>query len=168
MNRTTRTIVKIFLIAAITVGSIAATYYLGSNVTGHALATASDNMNYSRWLEKFFTLTRATGLLNGLCALGWFIAARFFFTVDEAPGAGKRIFWAALLFTSAAISLGVPHIYAPMLGIKLNGIIFATFAAIFTGVGYWLLTIFTTPLAFKYTPLGSKFFVRKLKFIYTL
>ena len=146
MNRMTRTAVKIFLIAAVTAGTTAAAY---------------DNMNYSRWLEKFFTLTRATGLLNGLCALSWFIAARFFFTVDEAQGAGKRIFWAALLAASAAISVGVPHVYAPMLGIKLNGIIFALFAAIFTGAGYWLLTIFTTPLAFKYTPLGAQLFGRR-------
>lgn len=161
MNRTTRTVIKIFLIAAVTAGCIAPAYYLGSNIAGHALATASDNMNYSKWLEKYFALTRATGLLNGLCALGWFIAARFFFKVDEAQDAGKRIFWAALLATSAAISLGVPHIYAPMLGIKLNGIIFSLFAVIFTGAGYWLLTIFTTPLAFKYTPLGAQFFNRR-------
>lgn len=156
MSRTTRTIVKIFFIAAVTVACIATAYYLGSNVTGHALATASDNMNYSRWQEKYFTLTRTAGLLNGLCALGWFIAARFFFTIDEATGAGKRIFWAGLCAASAAISLGIAHAYAPVLGIKLNGIIFALFAAIFTGAGYWLLTVFTTPLAFKYTPLGSR------------
>jgi len=156
MNRTTRTIIKIFLVAAAAVGCIAAAYYLASLATGHALATASDNMNYSRWQEKFFTLTQTTGLLNGLCALLWFIAARFFFTVDEVPGAGKRIFWAGLFAASAAISLGVPHFYAPMLGIKLNGIIFGLFAAIFTGVGFWLLTIFTTPLAFKYTPPAAR------------
>ena len=162
MNRTTRTVVKIFLIAATTLICAAAAYYLGANVTGHALATASDNMNYSRWLEKYFVLTRATGLANGLCALSWFLAARFFLEVDEIPGAGKRIFWAALLMASLAISLGVPHFYAPLLGIKLNGIIFGLFAAIFSGVGYWLLTIFTTPLAFKYTPLGAQLFGRRL------
>lgn len=138
-----------------TAACTAAAYYLGANISGHALATASDNMNYSRWLEKYFALTRAAGLLNGLCALGWFIAARFFFTVDEAAGAGKRIFWAALLAASLAVSLGVAHVYAPILAIKLNGTIFALFAAIFTGAGYWLLTIFTTPLAFKYTPPGA-------------
>ena len=160
MNRTTRTVVKIFLIAAVTFACIALGYYVGSFATGHALATASDNMIYSRWQEKFFVLTRTTGLLNGLCALGWFLAARFFFAVDEVPGAGKRIFWAALLAMSLAITFGVPHVYAPQLGIKLNGIIFALFAVIFSGVGYWLLTIFTTPLAFKYTPLGSQFFGR--------
>ena len=158
MNRTTRTVVKIFFIAAVTVACIAPAYYLGSNLTGHALATASDNMNYSRWLEKYFVLTRATGLLNGLCALSWFLAARFFFDVDSDSGAGKRIFWTGLLTASLAISLGVPHVYAPLLGIKLNGIIFALFATIFTGLGYWLLTIFTSPLAFKYTPLGAQFF----------
>ena len=162
MNRTTRTVVKIFLIVATTIICAAAAYYLGPNVTGHALATASDNMNYSRWLEKYFVLTRATGLANGLCALSWFLAARFFLEVDEVPGAGKRIFWAALLMASLAISLGVPHFYAPILGIKLNGIIFGLFAAIFSGVGYWLLTIFTTPLAFKYTPLGAQLFGRRL------
>lgn len=155
MNRTTRTVIKIFVIAAAAVAAVAAVYWLGSLITGHALATASDNMNYSRWQEKFFTLTRTTGLLNGICALVWFFAARFVFTVDEVPGAGKRIFWTGLFAASAAISLGVPHFYAPMLGIKLNGIIFALSAAIFTGVGFWLLTIFTTPLAFKYTPPGA-------------
>ena len=162
MNRTTRTVVKIFVIVAATLLCAAAAYYLGANVTGHALATASDNMNYSRWLEKYFVLTRATGLANGLCALSWFLAARFFLEVDEATSAGKRIFWAALLMASLAISLGVPHFYAPILGIKLNGIIFGLFAAIFSGVGYWLLTIFTTPLAFKYTPLGAQLFGRRL------
>jgi len=162
MNRTTRTVIKIFLIAVVTIACMAAAYYLCSLVTGHALATASDNMNYSRWQEKFFTLTRTTALINGLCALIWFIATRFLFKVDEAVGAGKRIFWAALLMASLAISLGVPHFYAPMLGIKLNGIIFGLFAAIFTGLGYWLLTIFTTPLAFKYTPLGASLFGRRL------
>lgn len=162
MNRTTRTVVKIFVIVTTTLICAAAAYYLGANVTGHALATASDNMNYSRWLEKYFVLTRATGLANGLCALSWFLAARFFLEVDEVPGAGKRIFWAALLMASLGISLGVPHFYAPLLGIKLNGIIFGLFAAIFSGVGYWLLTIFTTPLAFKYTPLGAQLFGRRL------
>ncbi len=162
MNRTTRTVVKIILIVAATIICAAAAYYLGANVTGHALATASDNMNYSRWLEKYFTLTRATGLANGLCALSWFLAARFFLEVDEAAGAGKRIFWAALLMMSLAISLGVPHFYAPILGIKLNGIIFGLFAIIFSGIGYWLLTIFTTPLAFKYTPLGAQLFGRRI------
>ncbi len=162
MTRTTRTVVKIFLIVATTIICAAAAYYLGANVTGHSLATASDNMNYSRWLEKYFVLTRATGLANGLCALSWFLAARFFLEVDEVPRAGKRIFWAALLMASLAISLGVPHFYAPLLGIKLNGIIFGLFAAIFSGVGYWLLTIFTTPLSFKYTPLGAQLFGRRL------
>ena len=162
MNRTTRTAVKIFLIAVVTVVCVAAAYYLGANITGHKLATASDNMNYSRWLEKYFALTRAAGLANGLCALSWFLSARFLLTVDEAAGAGKRIFWAALLAASLAISLGIAHFYAPILGIKLNGIIFGLFAAIFTGIGYWLLTIFTTPLAFKYTPVGAQFFGRRL------
>ena len=161
MNRLTRTVIKIFLIAAAAVGCIAAAYYLGSNAAGHALATASDNMNYSRWLEKYFVLTRATGGLNGICALSWFLAARFFFEADDVESAGKRIFWSGLLMLSLAISLAVPHFYAPLLGIKLNGIIFGLFAAIFTGIGYWLLTIFTSPLAFKYTPLGAQIFGRR-------
>ena len=92
MNRTTRTVVKIFLIAAATVLCIAAAYYLGANVTGHKLATASDNMNYSRWLEKYFALTRAAGLLNGLCALGWFLTARFFFHGRRGVGRGQENF----------------------------------------------------------------------------
>ena len=162
MNRTARTIIKLILIVATTIFCTAAAYYLCSNITGHSLATASENMNYSRWLEKFFVLTRATGLLNGICALIWFLSARFLFKIDEASGAGKRIFWAAFLCLSITISVGIPHFYAPILGIKLNGIIFGLFLAIFSGIGYWLLTIFTTPLAFKYTPLGAQLFGRRL------
>ena len=162
MNRKTRTVIKLFLIAITAIFCTASAYYLGSNITGHSLATASENMNYSRWLEKFFALTRATGLLNGICALIWFISARFLFKVDEAADAGKRIIWAAILCLSLAISIGIPHFYAPILGIKLNGIIFGLFLAIFSGIGYWLLTIFTTPLAFKYTPLGAQLFGRKI------
>lgn len=162
MNRTARTVLKLFLIAITAIFCTAAAYYICSNLTGHSLATASENMNYSRWQEKFFVLTRATGLLNGICALIWFISARFLFKIDETPGAGKRIFWAAFLCLSLAISLGIPHFYAPILGIKLNGIIFGLFSAIFSGIGYWILTIFTTPLAFKYTPLGARFFGGKL------
>ena len=162
MNRKTRTVIKISLIAAVTILCTAAAYYICSNLTGHSLATASENMNYSRWLEKFFVLTQATGLLNGICALIWFISARFLFKIDEAAGAGKRIIWTAFLCLSIAISAGIPHFYAPILGIKLNGIIFGLFLAICSGIGYWILTIFTTPLAFKYTPLGARLFGRKL------
>lgn len=161
MNRTARTIIKLILIVATTIFCTAAAYYLCSNITGHSLATASENMNYSRWLEKFFALTRATGLINGICALIWFISARFLFKIDEASGAGKRIFWTAFLLLSVAISVGIPHFYAPILGIKLNGIIFGLFLAIFSGIGYWLLTIFTTPLAFKYTPLGAQLILKR-------
>ena len=161
MNRTARTIIKLILIVATTIFCTAAAYYLCSNITGHSLATASENMNYSRWLEKFFALTRATGLINGICALIWFISARFLFKVDEASGAGKRIIWTAFLLLSVAISVGIPHFYAPILGIKLNGIIFGLFLAIFSGIGYWLLTIFTTPLAFKYTPLGAQLILKR-------
>ena len=161
MNRTARTIIKLILIVATTIFCTAAAYYLCSNITGHSLATASENMNYSRWLEKFFALTRATGLINGICALIWFISARFLFKIDEASGAGKRIFWTAFLLLSVTISVGIPHFYAPILGIKLNGIIFGLFLAIFSGIGYWLLTIFTTPLAFKYTPLGAQLILKR-------
>ena len=161
MNRTARTIIKLILIVATTIFCTAAAYYLCLNITGHSLATASENMNYSRWLEKFFALTRTTGLINGICALIWFISARFLFKIDEASGAGKRIFWAAFLLLSIAISVGIPHFYAPILGIKLNGIIFGLFLAIFSGIGYWLLTIFTTPLAFKYTPLGAQLILKR-------
>jgi len=161
MNRTARTIIKLILIVATTIFCTAAAYYLCSNITGHSLATASENMNYSRWLEKFFALTRTTGLINGICALIWFISARFLFKIDEASGAGKRIFWTAFLLLSVTISVGIPHFYAPILGIKLNGIIFGLFLAIFSGIGYWLLTIFTTPLAFKYTPLGAQLILKR-------
>ena len=41
----------------------------------------------------------------------------------------------------------------------LNAPVVAIFAVLFALVNYWLITIFATPLAFKYTPVGAKLFL---------
>lgn len=156
MNRNVRTIVKIGIIVAGTVICGALAYFISSAAFGHSLATASQNMAYTKWQEKFSTLVIFTGAVTGLCSLAWFILSRWFFKITSSTGGGQRIIWAILAVISLAGSIAVPQIYAASAGIKVNALVLAVFVIFFTGIGYWLLSIFTTPAAFKYTPVGAR------------
>ena len=160
VNRNTRTIVKVAGIILVTVICSVAAYYVSSMAVGHQLATASNNMNYSRWQSKFFNLTAAVGGLTGFCSLLWFIMSRFVFKIDSAFSAGRRTFWAILAALSLVGSILIPRFYSVSLGIRVDGVVMALFVFFFTVLGYWLLSIFTTPKSFKYTPVGAQLFIR--------
>lgn len=160
MNRNTRTAAKIAGIIVATVICSVLAYYISSAVTGHQLANASNNMDYTRWLDKFLSVARMTGVLTGICSLIWFILARCTFKINTATGTGRRTIWAILAAVSLIVSIAVPQFYSAYLGIKINGIIIALFILFFTVIDYWLLSIFTTPKSFKYTPVGAQLFIR--------
>lgn len=160
MNRNTRTAAKIAGIIVATVLCSVLAYYVSSAVTGPQLANATNNMNYSRWQEKFFSLTAAVGGLTGFCSLFWFILARWAFKISMAMDTGKRTIWAILAAVSLVGSIAIPRFYSVSLGIKVNGVIIALFILFFTVMGYWLLSIFTTPKSFKYTPVGAQLFIK--------
>lgn len=162
MSRTIRTGVKIGAIIIVAVACIALAYYIGSGLTGHKLATLSDNMNYSRWQDKYYKVTCLAGAISGASTLGWFMSARYLLKADEATGAGKRLIWLIWFGLSIAGSLAAAHFYSPQLGIRLNGIIYAVYGLIFSGLGYWLATIATTPTVYKYTPIGARLLRRFL------
>lgn len=136
-------------------------YYIGSAVTGHQLATLSNNMTYSRWQDKFFSLTIVAGGLTGICSLIWFILARFVFKINSAFSTGRRTIWALLAVVSLLGSILIPRFYSVSLGITINVVIIALFVLFFTVAGYWLVSIFVTPKPFKYTPLGAQLFSRR-------
>ena len=160
MNRSTRTAAKIAGIIVATVICSALAYFVSSAVTGHSLANATNNMEYSRWQDKFLSLTMAVGGLTGVCSLLWFILARWAFKINTAMGTGRRTVWAILAAVSFVGSIIVPRFYSVSLGIKINVIVIALFVLFFTVLGYWLLSIFTTPKSFKYTPVGAQLFIK--------
>ena len=156
MNRNVRTAVNIAIIIAGTIICGALAYFITSALVGHHLATASNNMNYTRWQEKFSTIVIFTGGLTGICSLIWFGLARGVFKIDSASGVGRRTIWAALAVISLIGSIAIPQIYSAVLSIKINIVVTIMFVIFFTLLGYWGLSIFTTPTAFKYTPLGAE------------
>ena len=156
MNRNVRTIVKIAIIVAGTILCGALAYFISSAAFGHQLATASNNMAYTNWQEKFSRLVIFTGAVTGICSLAWFILSRWVFEITSSTGGGRRIIWAILAAISLAGSIAVPQIYAATAGIKVNVLVLAVFVIFFTGIAYWLLSIITTPAAFKYTPVGAR------------
>lgn len=160
MNRNTRTAAKIAGIIVVTVICSLLAYYVSSAVTGHQLANATNNMNYSRWQEKFFSLTIAVGGLTGVCSFIWFALARWAFKINTAMGTGRRTIWGILAAVSLVGSIVIPRFYSVSLGIKINEIVIALFVLFFTIIGYWLLSIFTTPKSFKYTPVGAQLFIK--------
>ena len=160
MNRNTRTIAKLAgIIFAAFICALAA-YYVSSLTVGHQLATLSNNMTYSRWQGKFFSLVAAAGGLTVACSLLWFILSRWAFTVTAASGVGRRTIWALLAAVSFAGNILIPRYYSVFLGIRINAVVIALFVVLFTVVGYWLVSIFTTPKPYKYTPLGAQIFIR--------
>ena len=162
MNRNTRTISKLAgIIFATAICSLLA-YYLSSIIAGHSLATLSNNMSYTRWQEKFFSLTIAAGGLTGVCSLLWFILARWLFKINNPLGVGRRTIWALLAAVSLAGSIAIPKFYSAMLGIQINIVIIVLFVIFFTVISYWLMSIFITPKPFKYTPVGAQLFSRWL------
>lgn len=155
MSRMTRTILKFGLIILVTFICSALFYYLISSTVGHQLSTASGNMVFERWQEKFSTLTKLIGGFTGLCSLVWFFMARAGFKLNSPSGVGRRTFWAVIAAASTVGSIAIPMILSSNLGIKINVVVYIFSIIIFTGIGYWLLSIVTTPKSFKYTPVGA-------------
>ena len=161
MKRGTRTAIKLITIIVVTMICTTLAYYSSSYAAGHGLATASGGMNYSRWQEKFFILTAVTGALSGICTSIWFILTRMVFEINSPQGVGRRLIWSIIALISIIICIAVPHLYSASLGIKVNGIVIGLFIIFFTVLNYWLLSIFTTPLSFKYTPVGAQIFLSR-------
>lgn len=161
MDRNARTAAKIAAIIVVTIIVTLLAYYICSALSGHQLATASNQMNYSQWQSKFFSIAAVTGAVTGICSLVWFILARWVFKINMAFGTGKRTVWAILAVVSFIACIIIPRTYSVSLGIKIDGVITALFVVFFTVLGYWVLSIFTTPKSFKYTPVGALLFARK-------
>ena len=160
-NRKTATIIKFFAIIVATLICIAATYFLASNIFGGQLANASNGITLTAWKDKYLNVVLLTGALTGVCALVWFLLSSFVFKVQYATGGGQRTIWAVLALLAAIISVVVPMLYPARVGIQINAPVIAMFVIFFVVINYWLVTIFATPLSFKYTPVGAQLFLSR-------
>lgn len=159
MNRTTRTVIRFLAIIIATFVCIALAYFSVSSLFGGQLANASGGITRQAWEDKYISVVIMTGTLTGICSLIWFVLSTFVFKVEYAQGVGKRTVWVILAFVALVISIAVPMVYSTYISIHLNLLTIALFVIFFACINYWLTTIFATPLAFKYTPIGAKTFL---------
>ncbi len=160
-KRRTQAILKVLIIFVATFICIALAYFIISNIFGGKLATASNGITLTAWKAKYLNIVILTGALTGLCSLIWFILTSLVFKVEYSMGTGKRTAWAALGFIAVVISIAVPILYSNTLNIQVNGIVVGAFVFLFAMINYWLVTIFATPLSFKYTPIGAQFLLSR-------
>ena len=163
MNRTSYNAIRVLAIVIVTCICTGLAYFVASQTVGHQLATLSDGMVFSRWQSKFLNLVLVAGGLVGICSLIWFLLSTFVFKIYYPFGIGKRTVWSALAFLTLIISIAVPTFYSNTIGIKVNAVVTSLFVIFFTIINYWIVTIFTTPAAFKYTPLGSQLVLSRFR-----
>ena len=154
-QRKTRNVIKFLCIIVAAFICMALTYLIVSNIFGGRLANASNGITLSVWKEKFLALVLMAGGLTAFCSALWFFFTTFVFKVESAYGAGKRTIWCALAFFAVVISIAVPLFYSKSLNIQVNAMVVSLFIFFSAVLNYWIVTVFTTPLSFKYTPLGA-------------
>lgn len=158
MNRNTKTIMAVLaIIVAMLVLSVIA-YYVGTVLAHSFISTGGTKLH--EWQHKYyFTVVRNMGIASGLFSLAWLLFSRFLLKVNDAVGAGKRTVWMIFLLLDAVACFIVPYVYHSMYSAFTMSIsISILFLFLYPCVGYWFVSIFTTPDAFKYTPIGASVF----------
>lgn len=154
MSRNTKTILEIVLAIAVMAIASLIVYYLGGILAKSFLD--AESVKHSEWMKSYFGLVRGTGIAQFVCLLVWIALARFVLTVHDPFGAGKRAVWAVLFAVSAIISIAAPYIYHGMhSGFVPHMLIVIIFLVFYTLAGYWGGSLFLTPDAYKYTPIGG-------------
>lgn len=158
MNRTTKTIVSILgIVVAMAVLSLI-TYYAGDVLSKSFIGTTG--IKHSEWTKLYHGLVVDMGIISGIVLLLWYLLARFVLRVDGVvgaiTGAGKRAIWAVLFAAEVVICFVAPFVYSSMHhSFTVSIVLSLLFIVAYALVGYWLVGIFVTPDAYKYTPLGG-------------
>ena len=154
MTRTTKTIVQILLAAAIMAVASAIVYFVGSQLAKSFIGT--EGVSLKEWTAQYVGLVKIAGVGNFILLLAWFVLTRFVFKASDPFGAGKRLPWAVLLALSALFSLIVQYPYhGAHHDLVTSPMIAVLFVVLYTLVGYWGGSLFVTPDAYKYTPIGG-------------
>lgn len=161
MNRTTKTIVQALIAIAIMAVASGIVYFVGGQLAKSFIGT--EGVTHAAWMKQYAGLVQIAGIGNGILLLCWLVLARFVFKADDPLGAGKRTPWAVLLGLSALFSIIVEYAYhGAHHDLVTSPLIFVLFLLFYTLAGFWGGSLFVTPDAYKYTPLGgAKFRSRK-------
>ena len=157
MSRSARNVVNIVGTLALLFVVSLIVYYIGKNLAPGLLAGGS-GVKLNEWQGAYQTVVSITaGIMCGIYLI-YYIVLSFF---DEGFNA-KRMFWGVLLFFAIVIAFAMPWIYARINKLFITGIsislIFATFYGL---IFFWGGTIFTTPILYKYIPIGAKVIRKK-------
>lgn len=154
MTRTTKTIVQILLAAAIMAAASIIVYFVGGQLSKSFIGT--EGVTHAAWMKQYAGLVQVAGIGNFVLLLAWFVLARFVFKASDPFGAGKRLPWAVLLGLSALFSIAVQYPYHGVhRDLVTSPVIAVLFVVLYTLAGYWAGSLFVTPDAYKYTPVGG-------------
>lgn len=130
--------------------------YEAGSLSAHSFIGTGANASLQKWQVPYKTLVMIMASLAMLIALIWCALSQWGFSVSSPFGVGKRTIWAILGVILAVLSFAVPYIYATQKSaLTMSPMIPVIFVLLFVVAGYWLVTIFATSDAYKYTPLGS-------------
>ena len=155
MGRTPRTIVSI---VGIILGAMLAsliTYYVGESF-GTSIVAANSQLDYEDWIDEYKGLVNIMTVLMMIIGALYYLILRFASKITFPDDGGKRMFWAVFFTLTLIISLVFPYIYAVIEDDFINGLkISLLFVVIYGLLYFWLGSLFITPPAYKYSPLGA-------------
>ncbi len=155
MNRSTRTIAQILGILLLTAVLSLFAYYIGSSL-GKSIIIGTP-IAHNDWQAHYKKLVYATGATGGIISLLWYSLARFGMKIHTSYGVGKRTLWGALGGLMLIACVALPYAFANAdATLKMSASIPLLFVALYAVIGYWIGSLFMTPAAYKYTPLGAE------------
>lgn len=156
MTRSTKTIVSV---AGIVLGAMIAslvTYYIGESFGQSIVAGATEKLKLNVWTDAYKGLVNVMTVLMMLIAFIYYVMLRFVSKVSSPNDGGKRGFWGIFLCLTIVVSLVFPFIFAAINDDFVNSIkISVLFTFVYGIVYFWLGSIFVTPDAYKYSPIGA-------------
>lgn len=162
MSRSSNTGKQILIVAGILLLASILTYFLGELA---AKGFLGGKVTLSKWAEQYQKLVMILFVLQAIVYFGWYICAKFIWKVRECDDGNKRGRWYLFWGISGVISLIIPYAVSLTNNVLKMSIIIPIICLIFyTVIGYWVASIFATPAAYKYEPLGAQKFRQKKGF----
>ncbi len=114
-------------------------------------------ISIDNWISQFSMLGLIGLIVAWISSVLWYTTAEWFLKINSSKRSGGRIIW-YIIFLMPIITAGVTIFLIP--GAQ-NGYIFSVILQFVNiTMSYYLATVFFSPSAFKFTPLGAKFLRR--------
>ncbi len=114
-------------------------------------------ISIDNWIEQFSLLGFIGLIVAWISSLLWYITAEWFLKINSSKRSGGRIIW-FLIFAMPIVTAGITILLIP--GAQKGYFFSAVLQFVNITMSYYLATVFFSPSAFKFTPLGAKFLRR--------